>query len=94
MPKIIGIDLGTTNSVAAIVEALFLKVKKIMNLKEFLKCSKYSTNKLKKQNSCVFTNLTSYYLSLYSLMDFIINNSFKNPIKLKYFSLLISKLNI
>jgi molecular chaperone DnaK (HSP70) len=36
MPKIIGIDLGTTNSVAAIVEADKIDIRKMKNLKEFL----------------------------------------------------------
>jgi molecular chaperone DnaK (HSP70) len=36
MPKIIGIDLGTTNYVAAIVEANKIDIRKMKNLKEFL----------------------------------------------------------
>ena len=82
MPKIIGIDLGTTNSVAAIVEALFLRIKKIKNLRGFLKIINYIFMKAKKWNLSSFQ-----FFSSSDFLPTLPNSSFieynlKNPFKL------------
>ncbi len=87
MPKIIGIDLGTTNSVAAIVEADKIDIRKMKNLKEFLTTLIKFILRQKMQDK----------LLIYSplLADSLFNNisyprfvdNFKNPFKISLFSI-------
>jgi len=87
MPKIIGIDLGATNSVAAIVEADKIEIRKIRNLKEFLTTlTKFILKQKMKDKLLIYSPL---------LADSLFNNvayprfvdNFKNPFKISLFSI-------
>ena len=86
MPKIIGIDLGTTNSVAAIVEADKIDIRKMKNLKEFLTTlTKFILKQKMKSKLLIYSPL---------LADSLFNNvayprfvdNFKNHSKISLFS--------
>jgi|GEM_PF-2494488 len=93
MPKIIGIDLGPTNSVAAIVEANKIYVRKSKNLKEFLiSLEKFALRQKIKDKLLIHSHL---------LVDSLLNNvayslcagNFKNPFKINLFSHSIIRIN-
>ena len=86
MPKIIGIDLGTTNSVAAIVEADKIDIRKMKNLKEFLiSLKKFALRQKMKNKLLIHPHLLADSL-LNDVAYSLCAGNFKNPFKINLFS--------
>jgi hypothetical protein len=89
MPKIIGIDLGTTNSVAAIVEANKIDVRKIKNLKEFLTVFAKCVLRQEIRKDKLIIDYLSINLLMNNFLVFRFIDSMKNPLKFLNFRPLI-----
>jgi hypothetical protein len=89
MPKIIGIDLGTTNSVAAIVEADKIDIRKMKNLKEFLILFAKSVLIQKIRKYKLIIDYLLINLLMYSFLIFRFIDSMKNSLKSLIFRPLI-----